>query len=83
MLLVVIITEWLNMVLKWVLLGHRPYWWVMENMTVSIPSFASALPLWQAAYVACGRARDLCAQRVSAAETLPRRHRDRVLVEQR
>jgi len=33
--LVVIITEWTNMVLKWILLGHRPYWWVMENMTVS------------------------------------------------
>lgn len=35
MLLVVVITEWANMVLKWILLGHRPYWWVLENMTVS------------------------------------------------
>ncbi|XP_003747144.1 glucose-6-phosphatase [Galendromus occidentalis] len=37
MLLVVIITEWANMVLKWILLGHRPYWWVMENMTPAHP----------------------------------------------
>jgi len=26
-----IISEWLNMVLKWMLQGDRPYWWIKEN----------------------------------------------------
>ncbi|XP_006819676.1 LOW QUALITY PROTEIN: glucose-6-phosphatase 2-like [Saccoglossus kowalevskii] len=25
------ISEWLNAVLKWILFGHRPYWWVHES----------------------------------------------------
>lgn len=37
LMLVVIITEWSNMVLKWILMGHRPYWWVMENMKPTTP----------------------------------------------
>ncbi|XP_022687818.1 glucose-6-phosphatase 2-like [Varroa jacobsoni] len=32
MLLVVVITEWTNMLLKWILMGDRPFWWVLENM---------------------------------------------------
>nr|XP_039249441.1 glucose-6-phosphatase 2-like [Styela clava] len=25
-----VVSEWLNIVFKWVLFGHRPYWWVHE-----------------------------------------------------
>ncbi|XP_064643531.1 glucose-6-phosphatase 2-like [Lineus longissimus] len=25
------VSEWLNAILKWVLYGHRPYWWVHES----------------------------------------------------
>ncbi|XP_041459262.1 glucose-6-phosphatase 2-like [Lytechinus variegatus] len=28
---VAVISEWLNAVLKWLMMGQRPYWWVMES----------------------------------------------------
>ncbi|XP_071497926.1 glucose-6-phosphatase 3-like [Diadema antillarum] len=28
---VAVVSEWLNAVLKWILIGQRPYWWVMES----------------------------------------------------
>lgn len=28
---VAVVSEWMNAVLKWVMMGHRPYWWVMES----------------------------------------------------
>ncbi|XP_011675818.2 glucose-6-phosphatase 3 [Strongylocentrotus purpuratus] len=28
---VAVISEWLNSVLKWLMIGQRPYWWVMES----------------------------------------------------
>lgn len=47
MLLIVVVVEWTNMVLKWILMGHRPYWWVLENMKPSGPgdTIISQFPL--------------------------------------
>ncbi|XP_067100675.1 glucose-6-phosphatase a, catalytic subunit, tandem duplicate 1 [Osmerus mordax] len=41
---VAIIGDWLNLVLKWVLFGERPYWWVHETRFYNIgPAQAPAL----------------------------------------
>ncbi|KAK7919360.1 hypothetical protein WMY93_010644 [Mugilogobius chulae] len=31
---VAVIGDWLNLVLKWVLFGERPYWWVHETRSI-------------------------------------------------
>ncbi|CAL1599930.1 unnamed protein product [Knipowitschia caucasica] len=36
------ISEWLNLVLKWMLFGERPYWWIREkNLTIKVQQFPS------------------------------------------
>nr|XP_056717164.1 glucose-6-phosphatase 2 [Euleptes europaea] len=29
---VAVIGDWFNLIFKWILFGHRPYWWVQETM---------------------------------------------------
>ncbi|XP_001155854.3 glucose-6-phosphatase 2 isoform X1 [Pan troglodytes] len=31
MIWVAVIGDWLNLIFKWILFGHRPYWWVQET----------------------------------------------------
>ncbi|KAF7248206.1 Glucose-6-phosphatase 2 [Varanus komodoensis] len=31
MIWVAVISDWLNLIFKWILFGHRPYWWVHET----------------------------------------------------
>ncbi|KAM8748863.1 glucose-6-phosphatase 2-like isoform 2-T2 [Acanthopagrus schlegelii] len=39
MIWVAVIGDWLNLVFKWILFGHRPYWWVQETMFYHNDSF--------------------------------------------
>uniref|UniRef100_G1K933 Glucose-6-phosphatase 2 n=1 Tax=Anolis carolinensis TaxID=28377 RepID=G1K933_ANOCA len=32
MIWVAVIGDWFNLIFKWILFGHRPYWWVQETM---------------------------------------------------
>ncbi|NWH30586.1 G6PC2 phosphatase, partial [Chloropsis hardwickii] len=35
MIWVAVIGDWFNLIFKWILFGHRPYWWVQETMIYS------------------------------------------------
>uniref|UniRef100_A0A6I8NDF4 glucose-6-phosphatase n=1 Tax=Ornithorhynchus anatinus TaxID=9258 RepID=A0A6I8NDF4_ORNAN len=32
MIWVAVIGDWFNLIFKWILFGHRPYWWVQETL---------------------------------------------------
>ncbi|XP_049629442.1 glucose-6-phosphatase 2 isoform X2 [Suncus etruscus] len=39
MIWVAVIGDWFNLIFKWILFGHRPYWWVQE--THIYPNYSS------------------------------------------
>lgn len=45
MLIALTLTEWINQILKWMLAGERPYWYVHERNLASATAFNSSLNL--------------------------------------